>query len=408
MKKRILITLLTILSLNCYSQIIFEKGYFINNANEKTACLIKNNDWRSNPISFEYKLSETDKVQNGLLEWVKEFGVYDAFKYVRSATKIDRSSNNINSLSTTAEPVFSEETLYLKVVLEGKSSLYEYVDSSITRFFYSIDNNDKEQLIYKRYISTGTIIEKNNKFRQQLWTNLKCPEIELSEVLALDYKKKDLVKFFTKYNTCNNSEVVLIERQKSNQNLFHLTLRPRFNSNSLSIQNISAPNWQIDFDAQSGFGMGLEAELVLPYYKNKWSIILEPTYQTFSSKGSNTVPGISGGKLLATIEYKSIEIPIGIRYSFYLSDKSKLFIDGAVVFDFSSNSSLLLTRVDGSVLETLDLDKSNNLAFGAGYRYNNKYSIAAKFQTSRNILGNYVAWEAHYNSFSLLLGYTIF
>ena len=47
--------------MNCFAQISFEKGYFINNANQKTNCLIKNQDWKDNPTEFEYKLDENSE-----------------------------------------------------------------------------------------------------------------------------------------------------------------------------------------------------------------------------------------------------------------------------------------------------------------------------------------------------------
>ena len=45
MKTQLLILLITILSFNCYSQIKYQKGYYINNDGQKTDCLIKNVDW---------------------------------------------------------------------------------------------------------------------------------------------------------------------------------------------------------------------------------------------------------------------------------------------------------------------------------------------------------------------------
>ena len=53
MKKQILLLLTTILSLNSYSQINFDKGYFINDSNQKVDCLIKNIDWKNNPTEIE-------------------------------------------------------------------------------------------------------------------------------------------------------------------------------------------------------------------------------------------------------------------------------------------------------------------------------------------------------------------
>jgi len=46
-----------------YSQISFEKGYFINNTNQRISCYIKNSDWKNNPTEFVYKIAlEGDKM----------------------------------------------------------------------------------------------------------------------------------------------------------------------------------------------------------------------------------------------------------------------------------------------------------------------------------------------------------
>ena len=99
MKNNILFFAIILLSLNCYAQVTYEKGYFINNANQKIHCLIKNVDWRNNPTAFEYKLSENDTSQIANIKTVKEFGVTHFSKYVRRTVNIDRYSVDINELS---------------------------------------------------------------------------------------------------------------------------------------------------------------------------------------------------------------------------------------------------------------------------------------------------------------------
>ena len=56
--KKWLFLVFPILATNCCAQISFEKGYYIDNSNQKVDCLIKNVDWKNNPTSFEYKLSD--------------------------------------------------------------------------------------------------------------------------------------------------------------------------------------------------------------------------------------------------------------------------------------------------------------------------------------------------------------
>ena len=107
MKKHLLFILTAILSFNCYAQIAFEKGYYINDNDLRIDCLIKNIDWKNNPTTFEYKLTEDAKVELEVLKNIKGFGFDDATKYIKAAVKIDRSSENINYLSKEKDPIFS-------------------------------------------------------------------------------------------------------------------------------------------------------------------------------------------------------------------------------------------------------------------------------------------------------------
>ena len=112
MKKEILILLTAILSLNCYSQISFEKGYFINNNEEKINCLIKTVDWNNNPSEIEYKLSEKDIVKTVTAEFVKEFSIDNNSKYITAKVNIDRSGNTLNKLNEKRNPIFNEVKIF--------------------------------------------------------------------------------------------------------------------------------------------------------------------------------------------------------------------------------------------------------------------------------------------------------
>ena len=105
------------------------------NNNQKINCLIKNIDWGNNPTEFTYKLSENSELNKKTIKSVKEFGIHNSSKYVRSSVKIDRSSNKVDELDNERIPTFQEEELFLKVLVEGKSTLYSYADASLSRYF---------------------------------------------------------------------------------------------------------------------------------------------------------------------------------------------------------------------------------------------------------------------------------
>ncbi|NOJ76422.1 hypothetical protein [Empedobacter stercoris] len=131
--KTIFIFLFTI---SIHAQIRFEQGYIIDNNNQRQDVLIKNIDWLNNPKSIEYKNDETSKIEIATINQIKEFGINNRSKYVKADVKIDRSSEELSNISNIQEPEFKEETLFLKVLIEGEASLYDYVDYNLKRFFY--------------------------------------------------------------------------------------------------------------------------------------------------------------------------------------------------------------------------------------------------------------------------------
>ena len=116
MKNQLLGILITILSMQCYAQVLFETGYYINNNGQKIECEIKNIDWKNNPTEFDFRLSENTEQKKATTETVKEFGIYNYSKYVRSVVNIDRSSKYLSEISTDKNPIFAEEQLFLKVL----------------------------------------------------------------------------------------------------------------------------------------------------------------------------------------------------------------------------------------------------------------------------------------------------
>ncbi|PVW13920.1 tRNA modification GTPase [Marixanthomonas spongiae] len=400
MKNTVLILLVSFFSLSTYAQIKFEKGYFINNQGNKVNCLIKNVDWRSNPKTFEYKASENQEVKTANIAMVKEFMVSETQKYERHTVNIDRSTDVVNRLGSKKAPEFKEEQLFLRVLVEGKATLYLYRDSNLTRYFYKIGTQNVEQLVYKRYKETPTKMGVNNQYKQQLWNNLKCSDFSMNTLEKVDYNSSDLSRFFVKYNQCAQADYTDYTKNK-NKLVFNFTVRPGVRSSSLIIAN-SARRASIDFGNATSFRFGLEGEFKLPFNKNKWAIIVEPTYQYYKPDEVQN-PQVTYPALVKT-DYKSIELPFGLRHYFFLNDKSKIFVNASYVIDFS-----LKSNIDFEIYPDLEISRStSNFAFGLGYNFNDRYSAEVRLATERNIMGSYVFWGSDYKSVSFILGYTLF
>lgn len=395
MKRLSTFLVITALALNCYSQVEFEKGYYIDNSDQRVECLIKNVDWQNNPWEFEYKLTENSGINTTSIMQVKEFEIYNVSKYIRSFVKIDRSSVDLSRISKEKNPVFQEEELFLKVLVEGKASLYRFLDKGLERFFFKMNDSVITQLVYKTYLVNETQRAENNHFRQQLFVELNRPEIPAKYFQSLDYKPNDLVRLFVLYNELANSNYTNFQ-EKIKRDLFNLTLRPGVKFSSLSVQNRNDDSRSADYGNKSGFRFGIEAEVIMPFNKSKWAIIIEPTYQYFNSE-------VESPDYDVYVDYKSVELPIGIRHYFYLNPNSKISVDGSIIFDYPQNSKLR-----ANYAEEFEINSALNMTFGIGYKLKDIYSLELRYQTPREVMNGFVFWNSEYKSLSLIFGVSIF
>lgn len=403
MKKISLITGLLAVGIS-YAQIKFEKGYIINNSGEKTEVLIKNSDWKYNPTEFEYKSEEGSEIKKESIKNIKEFGIAGNSRYVRKKVMIDISSSSLSEMPDTKAPDFKEETLFLKYLVDGKATLLYYDNGIVKRAFYSLNGSEPQQLIYKPYYISESTIAYNEDFKKQIAENLNCG-IDGKLLDHTEYKEKSLTRIFVLYNQCSGGEIVKYDEEKKNRDLFNLTIRPGINFSSFNMAyGTGNPTYERDFGNKTSFRIGLEAEFILPFNKNKWAIFVEPTYQSYKSETEQIVDTGSylEYKSKSSIDYKSIEIPFGVRHYFFLNNDSKIFINAGYLVDIKMNSTLTQDQ------RSITLESGSNFIFGAGFKYKNRFSAEARIGTARTLLRNYVYLDSDYKTASIILGYTLF
>lgn len=407
MKKSFLIALILSISITSYSQISFEKGYYIDNSGQKTDCLIKNYDWNKNPKEIEVKISENSESSKISITSLTEFGIYDFSKYIRETVNIDRSSNNVNDvLFNDKNPIFNEETLLLKVIIEGDASLYQYKDGNLITFFYSLNNSKIEPLIYKTYLKSENVLGTNEQYKQQLWSDLKCENITSNEVSNIEYSESKLANLFVKYNKCKNASFTNFDEFKQKK-VFNINLISGLDYSSLKIENSSdyLYNYNLDFGNKINFRIGGELELILPFNKNKWTVFITPSYQRFKADGDINENTVYHNNF--KVNYQVLELPLGIRHYFFLNKNSKIFTDTSFSFNFPINSTIEYKSDYIASPTVIDINYQTNLGFGLGYTYK-KYRIGAKYYLNNDILYNYDYWSSTYKKLSFTLGYTIY
>ncbi|SHG62664.1 Outer membrane protein beta-barrel domain-containing protein [Chryseobacterium sp. OV279] len=412
MNKHLLTFLLgVILCVQLSAQNNFEKGYIINNDGSKIEGLIKNMDWNRSPSQIEFKQDNNASSKLIGIDVIKEFEVDGKAKYVRSEVEIDMSSDDTSSLDDDEKPSFTKKTAFLKVIVEGEYTLYGYSNENIKRFFYQKEDK-KEPLVFKRYMISGSSIAKNNTFIKQLQALSDCDHIKASQVSGLEYRESDLRDIFIKFNSCKNADYKSFEK-KLQKSFFHVSLRPGVNFSSLDITNEKrADIFGSDFGSQTNFRIGVELEYVMPFNNNKWAIILEPTYQYFKKTEKDVPTTTILGETVsnrASVQYSSIEVPIGVRYYAFLNEKSKFFFNASFIFDVPVGESEAVFQRYQFADEKIKIGSATNFGFGVGYKYNDRFSVEFNMHTKRSIFENESStYSADYKNFSVILGYTLF
>lgn len=410
MKKLITLSFALIFSLLTKAQIAFEKGYFIDNQNNKTECFIKNIDWKNNPTAFLYKTNEGAEPIEANIEFVKEFGIYNFSRYIRQDILVDLSSDKLEKLTHNQAPTYTRQTLFLEVLIDGSASLYYYRNSEIRKYFYSTKDSAVTQLLYRRYKKEDQKIVVDNFFRHQLLVALaNCEDVNLKKVNLLDYSQNELVSFFAEYNACVEAKTInYAELQKVDH--FNMNLRPALRFNNFDILH---PNdiFSTDFGVQLNATFGVEFEYILPINHGKWSVLVEPTYNQFV-KSITRFAQARNADVTSSIDYKSVELPVGLRYYMLLNENSKLFINASYLLEYNIKTYVEFTSEYGTLINRAEVDDPVNtcMVFGAGYKYKDRYSLEMRYFTNKQILMTAAGSleQSQFNTLAVVLGYTLF
>lgn len=428
MKKIFTLVLLVVLSGHVFSQSSFLPGYFITEDGKRVDCLIKNTDRKQNPTSFEYMLTGGSDKRTATIDSVREFEISDTeHKYRRFRVNIDRSSNKITTLTGFRNPDFKSEVLFLRVMVEGAASLFSYHErDDLDRYFFKMADADVQQLVYKRYYVKDNEVSTNEDYKNQLLVALVCGDVVPSRVGRLKYYGKDLNDVFVAYNVCIGSAYTTMSEKKVRGRL-GLAVKAGINSSALQTTQIIPPSGPFDnADITNDFErilspvVSVEIEYVLPYRNQRWSLFADPTYQQSKHELDDFFFRYEGkigdvrifyprrGNI--KINYTHITLPIGVRYSHYVNNFSRVFLNTALGFSTLLNESQVYEA--GGYESREDFTSIQHYTalsgiIGLGYKYKNKMSVEANYHLAKNVV-NSTRWHiANKNSFNVVLGYTI-
>lgn len=377
----------------------YESGYYIDNTGNKIEGFIKDVDWKNNPKSFEFKKNIDDNNSTITIEMCKEFSINKVSKYTRNTVEIEKSTLVLREIDYAKKLDFIQETLFLKHLVDGKNTLYYYYNGGLEKFFYTKNDKTIEQLIYTKYLSEDGYFEKSNeKYKRQLWENVKCESTKFSDLNDLKFNGSELKKYFTKINTCNGSlENVVFQTKKSK---FSIKGVLSANSDKLDFDDELV---QGSYDKKINIGAGFEMELLMPYSNYSWGIFIEPTFSKYSNEKTFVNKFNSPNLLETKVDMAIFQVPVGIRRYFKTSESSNLIIGaGMNLTNFSG-----ATKIDFETSPDFYLSNFSTTFFGSvGFNFNKAY-LEFRFNTKNNASDS-PGYDIGFSRTSLVLKYEIF
>lgn len=395
MSNKYLFSLLSLLFfVPAYSQIRLEKGYFIDNEGKRTECYIRDSDWANNPKAFKYKLVSKEEFGEASIEDVREFGTENGPVYIRAQVNVDESPILLHLLSSQRAPEWVEKVIFLKTLVSRPATLYVYRWSGITQFYYQLNGGPVTPLVYKRYLNSDGNVVSNFGFRQELLNALQCGDIPASRVAKLNYKEADLESYFNRYNACVNPGVET-SRKVVGRETFNFRVRPGAELVMMKAQGFTRfSDGGKKRNTMSG-RVGLEAEYILPFNKNKWGLLAEPSLQYYQMPLS-----LLGLKLNAN--YWSVELPVGVRHYFFLPNNARVFVNGQAIFHLASWQSAASRRE-----REMEMRSKGGFALGAGIS-KGRWGGEIRYSLPRHGFGSYVYIDVKHSKLSLILSYKVF
>lgn len=402
-QKGILTALLCCFGFYTQAQPSFESGYYVDNEGARHAGLVRSLAAGQAVNSITFKASENAEAEKLKIDDMRAFGIGESLRYQRFLVEIDRSTNDIEKMSGERAPTFTTETLLLRLLVEGKADLFVYEDGDFVRFFYrTAEKEEVEQLVYKRYRLDNGEVAKNVGYRTQIFENLNCgAQGELRDKVAdLSYTRSSLISFFRYYNECAGGEAKVYDEVASLE--VHLTPRLGLRSTNFSIQvgpDAVGRYRESDLSGKVGVRFGVALEFVLPVGRKNWSVLAEPTIQSYTNEGSITRPDGT-----VNISYTSLEFPIALRYYGYVDERSAFFVNAGLLFDLGGADAIEVDEVGRNF--TVSFARVQGIV-GAGFRYNERLTLELRHGLSTNAV-DFSDWDAQFGYWEFVVGVSVF
>lgn len=384
-----------------FGQEKFEKGSFVTSIGETVECYVQNMNWIYTPTSITIKRKLEGSQEQLAMSNLSSFEIEGKVKFIKHTVDLEISSDNTEKLSSVKAPSFEKREALLKVLTEGRATLFAYEENRIKRYFYALTNQEVKPLVYKRYYK-GKAIAYNELYKQELYLDLKdCSTLTRSAFQNLKYTAKSLNTVFSRYNICSGENRSLYVDQPKKK-IFSGRIKAGFSYPSFDISHASTPTLGVDFGSKAGYRLAIEAEILL-FREVDFGLFFEFAKNANFEKTVEIQTSSQNLTQEASIVHNMFEINAGFRYYILFDKRSKLALNVGYTRNAVSKTTLAY-EISGDITSTTPYA---NMFLGMAFHYN-RFSLEARFGFGKNIFTNDLDYKSSNTDLSLVLGYQVF
>jgi hypothetical protein len=219
------------------------------------------------------------------------------------------------------------------------------------------------------------------------------------------YEAKPLINLFEKYNECMGAGPVEVVKENKAPFTLGISFRPGFNFSSFTATaKAGVQQFTADFSPKLTYRAGAELE-VFPFFINrnkKWSLTIEPNYHYYTDEYVENEKTYS-------VDYASIEIPIGIRRYFYLPNNRAIFLNVNLVYDFpigNSGGQIPSNFITDAVFEYQLVSQKGTFAGGIGFLVRRFFGEFRGY-SYRNLTEGSATFSSSFANVAVILGYRL-
>ena len=387
-----------LLSFSHYAQKQDYKGYYVTDTGVKKEGYFKFGDF-SNPDVLEFKISESGEYSKIETYNLKEYGIYDQYKYEKHDVKVDI-IKALGDKSYAKDPEWEIKTMFLSCILEGDASLYAGTVNGEKRFFYSVLSKDIEptQLVYRRYVDNNKLKE-NNAFRQELFNFVRCQN-DSGEDFKVSYSENSLKKIITRFNDCQGVSQKEYSNKGGEKFMVKYSLGAGATLNSLKLDADG------NTDTDNAVGFSISGEIVVVPPSSTLAAFLRLEYNNVNAKVM--APVDFNERMLNEGEIKGGFFSVLLGPRIYLGKekhKKGLFLDAGPGIAFSTGEFIAsrYSFVDGEPILTGDSEDASSvevfLGLGIGYAITKNAGFDLRYETPKKLIesGEYKLGKASLN-----------